>query len=59
MEKIFSIKCKCGWLLMTTGLSTELKELNLAEIKKCAKCGGPRQFKCKKCGKPVKMLRKT
>lgn len=58
MEKIFSLKCKCGWTLLTTGLSSELKELNLFEIKKCNKCGGPRTFRCKQCGKLVKMLRK-
>ena len=60
MEKIFKLNCKsCGWFLSTTGVSTELEELKLAEIKKCAKCGGPRTFKCQKCGKLVKMLRKV
>lgn len=59
MEKIFFLKCKCGWFLDTTGLASELKELNLSEVKKCAKCGGPRQFKCQQCGKLVKMLRRN
>jgi hypothetical protein len=58
MEKIFFLKCRCGWNCNTTGTSEEIKELGLAEYKKCAKCGGPRKFKCKNCGQIVKMIRR-
>jgi len=55
MEKRFIIKCKCGWSKLSTGITSDL--VDLKEVKKCNKCGGPRSFKCPKCGGLAKQFR--
>jgi hypothetical protein len=45
--------------MFTSGLKKDLEKqgLLIREVKKCAKCGGPRIFKCMKCGANTKALR--
>lgn len=48
-NKVFQLRCKrCLHSEFSSGLTVDLA--HLAEIKKCANCGGKRTFRCPKCG---------
>lgn len=54
MEKKYMIKCRCGWTIITTGLTEDLKDLY--EYKGCTRCSG-RKFRCPKCGGKANMFK--
>ncbi len=54
--KPFTLRCKCGWIEMSTGSADDLKHLK--EVRSgCSSCGKPRVFRCLRCSGNVKMLR--
>lgn len=56
INKLFFIRCpRCNWKELTSGRTADMT--HLTEIKKCANCGGKRNFKCPKCGGIAAMKR--
>ena len=57
MDKNFVIRCsRCGWKILTTGLTKDLEEAGLKEVTGCVNCSG-RRFHCQKCGQNAKLFR--
>lgn len=58
LEKKFIIRCKkCRWAILTTGISKDLEDEKLLEIKNnCTSCSG-RFFRCQNCGDKAKIQR--
>lgn len=59
VPKNFVISClKCRWTRITSGISTDIKDLTEVHIG-CKTCGKWRKFKCPKCGNyaPMKRIR--
>lgn len=56
LNKIFELRCtRCRYSEFSSGLTADLK--HLFEIKRCATCGGKRQFRCPKCGGTMPLRR--
>jgi hypothetical protein len=58
-NKVFQIRCpRCRWSVFTSGLTKDLREAKLFEVKNCIQCKGERFVRCQKCGtaSPLKRI---